>query len=200
MVEFRDALGAVPHPPRPDAVRLIDRVLAKLCDRPDQWAASRLLSKELGPDDVVFSVSEDMTLPLILWLQLRRSRAKVVTSVMNPGRLRMKVLFRAFNAKRRVARFLTLTPAWKRSSATRSACRRPSSSGSRWRPTSDSSGRWSAPAMVARCSSRRGSSSAITRPLPRQSTDLDVEVEVCATSPNASSRTRAAIPEQLPRT
>jgi glycosyltransferase involved in cell wall biosynthesis len=196
--EFRDAFGAAVHPPTAPVTRL-DRMLATLCDTPEQWASARALSKRIADDDVVFSVSEDMTLPLVAWLQMRRSKATVITSVMNPGRTRMKVLFRAFNARRRIARFVALTPVVE--TILRDELGIPAAKVSRFPMETDfeffrpveSSGDRRRPLLYAAGLEQRDYAT-----LAEAVRDLEVDVEVCATSPNASSRTRTALPDSMP--
>jgi len=199
MGEMRDAFGAVTHPPRPDQVRLIDRLLATLCDEPAQWASARLLSKQVDDRDVVFSVSEDMTLPMLFWLQARRKRTAMISTVMNPGRLRMKVLFRAFRAGHRLGRCFALTPLT--ADIMRDELGLPAAKVQRFpmetdiaffRPVTRSRFR-DRPLVFAAGLEQRDYTT-----LADATADLDLDVEVCAKSPDATSRTRMSMPTELP--
>ena len=200
MTELRDAFSARTLPPLPGRVNLLDKILATLCDVPASWASARVASKQLGDSDIVYSVSEDSTLPMIVWLQLRRRRTKVITQVMNPGRKRMKVLFRLFNANRRIARFTSLTPI--ALDILRDEYGIIPESRLRLFPM-ETDVDFFRPVERTRFRDRpliysAGMEQRDYLTLATAVADLDVEVEVCAKSPNASTRTRCAFPRPVP--
>ncbi len=199
MVELRDAFGARTLPLRADRVTVLDKLLATLCDTPASWARARLASKRLTGDDVVYSVSEDATLPLVAWLQLRRRSTRVVTQVMNPGRKRMKVLFRAFNASKRIDRLASLVPV--PLEILRDEIGVPAEKLSMFPMETDVD--FFRPVERERYHDRplvysAGLEQRDYQTLADALGDLDVEVEVCAKSPNASMRTRCTFPDRLP--
>ncbi len=196
--ELRDAFTAVAHRPVSDP-KLVDRLAARVCTSAGQWALARRTSAELGADDVVFSFSEDQAVALVCWLRLRRSKAVVISSVMNPGRLRMKALFRLVGMKRRVARFVALTPVVEQ--ILRDEHGIPAERVERFPLETDFD--FFHPVERTRVSDRplvfsAGLEQRDYTTLAEAVRDLDLDAEVCATSPDASARTRMSIPDVLP--
>ncbi len=199
MTEFRDAFAARTIVPRPDRVNVLDKLTATLCSGPSSWAAARVASKQLDHDDIVYSVSEDITLPLVVWLQLRRRRTKLISAVMNPGRTRMKVLFRAFNANRRIARFSALTPI--ALEILRDDYGIPESHLVQFPMETDVE--FFRPVERTRFHDRpliysAGLEQRDYLTLAEATGDMEVDVEVCAKSPNGSTRTRCTFPDPAP--
>ena len=189
------SLGATVHPPTP-STSTVDRLLAKIVGRPAHWAVARKLAATIRDDDVVFAAGDDNGLAFVLTCLVRRRRPKVAMGVMAPGRKRQRILFRLL--RRRIDRFVVTNqhkkallvgivggPAdavflW--SDETDTEFFRPGPRRPRSRPLIFAAGREQRDYLS----------------LARATEHLDLDVEVCALSPNAGDTTPGTFPDPLP--
>lgn len=189
-------LDATVYDPSGERPSWLDRALGKLVATPEHWALARRVVKTLGDDDVVFALgAEGMAFPLVS--MLRRARPAFGLSLMSPDNKRMRLLLRmpmvarcvdlvvvSNEHKRGLVRELTSVPVERvfvLPEQTDTRFFRPGPALDRKRPLIFS------PGLEQRD----------YRTLAEAVRGLDVDVLVCAMSPNAVQRS-AAFPEDLP--
>ncbi|MEM9217506.1 MAG: glycosyltransferase family 4 protein [Cyanobacteria bacterium P01_F01_bin.150] len=198
MWDLGQKLGATIHKPDPNAVTLQDKALAMMCSHPAQWALARKLVKQLTADDTVFCVGEDVGLPFALLCNDRLNHPKLVVKVMAPERLRVRTLLSAFNLGQSIDLFLTNTQIKAKTIQKITKVGRdriyvlPEQTDARFftpdvpQPKTRS--------LIASA----GREQRDYKTLAIATQDLEVDIEVCALSPNASKGTRVAFPEPIP--
>jgi glycosyltransferase involved in cell wall biosynthesis len=189
-------LGASVYDPAREKPSWLDRALGKLIATPEHWAMARRVVKTLGDDDVVFALgAEGMAFPLLSLL--RRARPAFGLSLMSPDNKRMRLLLRmpivarcvdlvvvSNEHKRGLVRELTRLPAERvfvLPEQTDTRFFRPGPAEAKKRPLIFS------PGLEQRD----------YRTLAEAVRGLDVDVLVCAMSPNAVQKS-AAFPDELP--
>jgi glycosyltransferase involved in cell wall biosynthesis len=195
LYEVSRRLDATVHVPRPSK-SFVDRALSKIVGRPGHWAVARRLARTIDDADVVFAAGDDNGLALVLACLLRRKRPKVVMGVMAPGRRRQTILFRLF--RRRIDR-LVVNNEHKRQYLGR-LTRFPDDRIFLWADETDTE--FFAPGP-RRPRSRplifaAGREQRDYRTLAAATEQLDVDVEVCALSPNAGDKTPGTFPDPVP--
>lgn len=104
-------LEATIHHPGEYPVSLSDRIYHKLVggSQPENWAMSRALSKQMDKDDVIFCIGEDSGYPIATLCGAKPNRPKIAVFVHNPHRPRSRVALKLFNMNNRVDLFMTNT-------------------------------------------------------------------------------------------
>ncbi|MET0286712.1 MAG: glycosyltransferase family 4 protein [Polyangiales bacterium] len=189
-------LDATVYDPSREKPTWLDRALGALVATPEHWAMARRVVKTLGDDDVVFALgAEGMAFPLVS--MLRRERPAFGLSLMSPDNKRMRALLRmpmiarcvdlvvvSNEHKRGLVHALTSVPVERvfvLPEQTDTRFFRPGAGVAKQRPLIFS------PGLEQRD----------YRTLAEAVRGLDVDVLVCAMSPNAVQKS-AAFPEQLP--
>jgi glycosyltransferase involved in cell wall biosynthesis len=189
-------LDATVYDPSHEKPTWLDRALGKLVATPEHWALARRVVKTLGDDDVVFALgAEGMSFPLVS--MLRGERPAFGLSLMSPDNKRMRLLLRmplvarcvdlvvvSNEHKRGLVRELTSVPGERvfvLPEQTDTRFFRPGAGERKKRPLIFS------PGLEQRD----------YRTLAEAVRGLDVDVLVCAMSPNAVQKS-AAFPEELP--
>ena len=107
-------LGAEVHDPSEylASVTTSDRLMAKLTggSQPEHWAMARALSKKLTAEDITFSVGEDSGYPLAIQCGGKENGPKNSVMVHNADRPRARLTMKLFNLAKRVTLFMTNTP------------------------------------------------------------------------------------------
>ncbi len=106
-------LGAVVHDPSEyqASVTLSDQIFAKLSggSQPEHWAMARALSQKLTHEDVTFSVGEDSAYPLAVLCGAKKNKPKISVMVHNADRPRARLTMKLFNLANRIDLFMTNT-------------------------------------------------------------------------------------------
>lgn len=195
LYEVSRRLDATVHAPKPSSSK-IDALLSKIIGRPEHWAVARTLAATVRDSDVIYAAGDDNGLAFVLACLARRRRPKVAMGVMAPSRKRQGILFRVL--RRRIDCFIVTNQHKKEILVRAVGCRpervflwsdetdteffRPGPRRTRPRPLVFAAGR-----------EQRD-----YRTLARATEDLDVDVEVCALSPNADDTTPGAFPDPVP--
>ena len=198
MWDLGQKLQATIHKPDPEAVTLRDKLSAKICSQPEQWALARKLAKVLTANDTVFCVGEDVGIPLALLCKGKPNRPKIVVKVMAPERFRLRTLLSGFKLDRAIDLFMTNTQikadtiqnilgigperVYVLSEQTDARFFTPAAAEPRTRSLIASAGR-----------EQRD-----YKTLATATQDLELDIEVCALSPNASKGTQVAFPDPIP--
>jgi glycosyltransferase involved in cell wall biosynthesis len=197
MWELSQAMDAKLHAPDGQGTRF-DRLAARLASQPQHWALARQLTAQLNENDLVFCTGEDIGLPIAILRKLRQKQFKMVMSVMAPDRLRFKTVARCFDIQSQVALFIADThfkvdglirhlkldaeQVYLHSVQTDVNFFKPGESAPKSRP------------LVASAGLERRD----YQTLAIATQNLDVDVKICAVSPNGSSKTKVAFPEVMP--
>ncbi|HEX5660637.1 MAG TPA: glycosyltransferase family 4 protein [Polyangiales bacterium] len=190
-------LDATVYDPSLEKPTWLDRVLGKLVATPEHWAMARRVVKTLGDDDVVFALgAEGMSFPLVS--MLRRERPAFGLSLMSPDNKRMRMLLRMPLVARCVD-LVVVSNEHKRGLVRELT----SVSGERvFVLPEQTDTRFFRPGATAQSRKRPlifspGLEQRDYRTLAEAVRGMDVDVLVCAMSPNAVQKS-AAFPEELP--
>lgn len=193
-------LNATVHQPDPDACQAIDRILSKLISQPEHWALARSLAAQLTAEDTIFCTGEDIGFPLAILCRFKSDRPRLVVSVMEPKRLRVRATSRLFQLGQSIDLFVTNTQI--KADTLRAHLNLSESQVYVLREQTDV--KFFCPGPMDLVKERPIIASAgleqrdyIT--LAAATQDLDVDVKICAVSPNASAKTRVAFPEVMPQ-
>jgi glycosyltransferase involved in cell wall biosynthesis len=197
MWELSQVIDATLHAPD-DQVTRFDRLAARLASQPQHWALARKLTAQLNENDLVFCTGEDVGLPIAILRKLQQKQFKIVMSVMAPDRLRFRSIARCFNLQSQVALFIADTQfkvdglinhlnlnaaqVYLNSVQTDVNFFKPGESALKSRP------------LIASAGLERRD----YQTLAIATQDLDVDVKICAVSPNGSSKTKVAFPAVMP--
>ncbi|NET56389.1 MAG: glycosyltransferase family 4 protein [Symploca sp. SIO2E6] len=191
MWDLSQQLGATVYQPQGNPISLLDKVLANLISRPEQWAMARLLSSQLTSEDLVFCTGEDVGLPLAILCGFKRERPKLVVTVMAPERLRVRTVLKLFSLGNSIDLFMTNTRL--KANFLRQYL---SLSEERVYVLSEQTDtKFFTPGSASLDKSRpiiasAGREQRDYKTLAEATQDLDVDVQVCALAPNPTAQTR----------
>lgn len=192
-------LQATIHKPDPQHKKGLDRVLALICSsQPEQWALARHLADTLTDNDTVFCVGEDVGIPLALLCNGKPDRPKIIVKIMAPERLRVRTLLSTFKLDHVIDLFMTNTQI-KADTIQKTL----NIDNERiYVLPEQTDARFFTPG-VAEAKTRSliasaGREQRDYKTLAAAIQDMDVDVDVCALSPNASKGTQVAFPDPVP--
>lgn len=197
MAALADCLGASIMQPAETSTRRRDRLGAVIVGQPQHWALAREMLKDLGSGDLVYAAGDDSGLPLGLLAVTRRRKIKLAIFYSAPHRKRARVLTRVIaglgidvlpvaGADDKVASLTSLAidrPGLLASEQTDTAFFRPS------RVPSDRPR-----ALITSCGLEQRDYATMTEAIEA----MEIDVKVCAVSPNFTTDTIVAMPEVLP--
>lgn len=192
-------LNAEIHQPNSECVSVQDKLLARITGSPEHWALARSLVAKLQADDVVFCAGEDVGIPLAMLCRMTKKRLKVAISVMAPERLRFRTCLKVFQLKNNINLFLTNTASKSKflreefSLFEQQVYQLPEQTDEKFFKPGSRSSQKARPLIFSAGLEQRD-----YKTLAAATKDLEVDVKVCAISPNASKSTRAEFPEEIP--
>lgn len=196
---LRQQLNAQVHQPDQKQVTVHDKILAKIIGQPEHWALARCLLPYLGDNDVVFCAGEDVGLPLAILAGWKQARTKFVVSVMAPDRSRVRGVLKMFNLQHHIPTFVVNTQRkakslmdWLSLPSDR-ICILPEQTDVRFFTPGACLADKKRPLIASGGLEQRD-----YQTLAVATSDLDVDVHICAVSPNASSNTRVSLPDPVP--
>lgn len=192
-------LQAVVHQPDYDAILPVDTLGANLCSQPDHWALARQLATELTGEDLVFCAGEDVGLPLALQCRRKADPPRLAVSIMAPDRLRVRALLKVFRLADRIQLFITNTRL--KVNSLRQHLNLPEEQVYQLSEQTDTQFFYPGPISLPKTQPlifSAGLEQRDYKTLAAATADLDLEVKVCALSPNASRNTRVAYPDPVP--
>lgn len=199
MSVLRSALGARVHQPTGRRVKVLDRLAARLFpSTPEQIAMGRALAKQFTEQDVVFAAGEDVGYPLALALRGARRKPRLLVEVHNPRSLRSRLGLKLFSVHKAVDMFVATTP--DKVDFVRDYTRLPSARFHAMHEVTDTEFFTPGPSSPTKTRPVVGACGLEQRDyvtLAEATKDMDVDVKICAVSPNATSR-RADFPEVPP--
>jgi len=99
-------LGAAIHQPGVNPVLPLDRMRAKIVGTPDHWALARALSSQLKGDDLIYCTGEDVGIPVATLCGSKRERPKIAIFIHNIDRPRCRIALKLFNLRERIDLFM----------------------------------------------------------------------------------------------
>ncbi len=101
-------LGATIHLPGSNPISQFDRLRSRLAASPSDWALARWLAPQLTQDDVVFCISEAQGFPIAALCD-PQNLPKLVVLVHNPNRPRARLAMKLLGLKERIHIFMANT-------------------------------------------------------------------------------------------
>lgn len=201
--DISQVLSAKIHYPGSVPILYIDKILSKIIGNPNNWALARQLSTQVNEQDVIFCNGEQVGIPIATYCSSLAKPPKIFVLVNNlnrpRGRLALKLL-RLFNIISKIDRFLTYTSSQAKflqdylqlpEHFVQHIASMPAIDTVFFSPGQVSE-RKKQPLIASGGLEKRD-----YRTLALATQDLDVDVKVCAYSPNAKKLKRN-FPEQMP--
>lgn len=196
-------LGAHILQPGDVAPRRIDRVLQQLIGTPEHWAVARAVVKQARPGELIYANGSDAGLPIGLLniLQRRRRRARVAIYYVAPDRPRDRTFTRVISrlgppllavtgTEEKVDYLESITPP-----STTVVLAGDQTDAEFFAPADASQEAVGRPRpLIASCGLEQRDYVTLAEAVA----DLDVDVKICAVSPNFTSKTVCAIPDEMP--
>ncbi|PAX59408.1 glycosyltransferase [Brunnivagina elsteri] len=199
MWEASQILNASIHMPKLDDIQPFDRVRSRFIGNPEHWALARNLPPQLTENDVVFCTGEDVGIPIAKLCGTKRKRPKIIVLIHNIYRLRGRLALKLFPISHKVDLFLTYTPSL--SEFLREYLHLPENRICLFteQPTDITFFTPGSPSLNKKRSliASAGLEKRDYRTLAAATQDLDVDVKICAVSPNAKANNQA-FPPVLP--
>jgi len=193
-------LGAKIHFPEDEALLFSDKIRARIMGSPEHWALARKLSTQLGEDDVIFCLGEDIGVSVATVCGAMKKRPKIVVLNHNINRPRGYLALKLFQLRNKIDLWITTSPFhadFLRRHLSLPADRLSIFTG---QPTDVS---FFTPGAASLNNKRRpiiGSGGLEKRDyitLAAATQDLDVDVNICAFSPDAKALSRS-FPKVIP--
>ncbi|MEA5574200.1 glycosyltransferase [Calothrix sp. UHCC 0171] len=173
--------------------------LRHLVGNPEHWLLASHLSQQLTEEDVVFCTGEDVGIPVAELCGAKKKRPKILVLIHNINRLRGRLALKLFRVRDKIDLFLTYTPGI--AEFLRAYLHLPENRVSLFseQPT-DISFFTPGSASVDKIRpviASGGLEKRDYRTLAAATEDLDIDVKICATSPNVKVNPQA-FPKMLP--
>ena len=201
--QLKDILNAQVHQPdfeNGSLVNSLDKLLSKIIGKPHHWALARQVLAQTCSDDVIYCCAEDVGLPLALLALFKKDRPRLVVNVMCPERWRPKLLLKWFQLHRNINAFTVNTA--QKAQTLRDMLNLPEDTVTCLTEQTDKQFFYPEPGTMEKHRPLIASAGLEQRDyitLANATHQLDLDVKVCAVSPNATSKTQCKIPEQPPK-
>lgn len=202
VMQLADSLGATVVQPGDDDPDRLDHLLSKIIGEPEHWATARRIVPTADENTVLYATGNDVGMALAFVSIVRRSRSRLGVYFVNPERTRDKWLAKLvsrFHRRLFVATgtadkqdFLT---SWLGDRVEEVVLAIDQTDTSFFAP---GLGGPATPSPVRTIVASCGLEQRDYVTLAAATSGLDVDVRVCAVSPNFSDRTAVAIPDELP--
>lgn len=103
--QVAEQLGAKIHQPHQEKATFVDRFLSKIIGEPKHWALARQLITRLDQDDVVYCSDSDIGFPLAILAKWKRRPPKLVVHTMAPKQPRFQLAVKLFNLDKKIQLF-----------------------------------------------------------------------------------------------
>jgi len=110
MWDISKLLKAKVHLPIADSLSPLDIIRSKIIGKPQHWALARSLSKQLHSDDVIFCVGEDVGFPIARLCGAKVAPPKIAVFVHNINQLQGRLALKLLNVQEWVDLFVTISP------------------------------------------------------------------------------------------
>jgi len=112
LYQISQRLGATIHQADPKMATMLDQALSKLVSQPSHWALARKLVSQLTREDVVYCAGEDIGLPLAILCKFKSNPPQIAMFMIAPDRFRARSLLKIFDLSKMVQLF-TVTDQYK---------------------------------------------------------------------------------------
>ncbi len=84
---------------QPDSVKpnLVHRLLSVLISEPEHWALAASIARNCASQDTIYCAGEDVCIPLAIHLKLTGRQARLASFFMNPDSVRVKLFIKLFS-------------------------------------------------------------------------------------------------------
>lgn len=192
-------LNATIHQPDPNSITLLDKVLSKIVSQPSQWALARRLAAQLTSNDVIYCTGEDVGIPLAILLKFKSNRPKLAISVMAPHRVRPRTLLKSLGLASSIQLF-TVTDQYKADYlknllhlSDSQIYLLPEQTDANFFKPGEGTLPKTRPLIASAGLEQRDYLT-----LARAIQDQNVDIKICAFSPNASAGTQTSMPDPVP--
>ncbi|MDJ0694378.1 glycosyltransferase [Mastigocoleus sp. MO_188.B34] len=199
MWDISQTLKATIYQPVTEEVLPLDTVRAKVISSPQHWALARRLALNLGSEDVIFCAGEDVGFPIATLCSSKQEKPKIIVFTHNVNRPRSRFALKMLEMSKRVDLFMTYTPS--QADFLSEYLNLPQNRICLFleQPTDIS---FFKPGSISQNKRRPliasgGLEKRDYCTLAKATHDLDIDVKICAVSPNAAACKRA-FPEILP--
>ena len=200
MLHLARKLGATIHEPVGRTISLSDRILAKISGNSnlDHWAMARALSSRLTSEDAIFAIGEDAGFPLAILCGRGSNAPKICVFVHNLDAIRNLLTMKLFRVRDGVDLFMTNTAP--KADFIRRYLNLPEERV--YLVTEQTDTQFFTPGAPTPGKGRPivgsgGLEQRDYRTLASATRDLEIDVRVCAISPNAAP-TRDTFPQRIP--
>ena len=197
--DLSQQLDATIYQPNTYSVSRKDKIAARLIGRPQHWSMARELCQRLDQNDLVFCTGEGVGFPIALLCQGKSTRPKLIVTVMAPERFRPRNISKVFKLASAIDMFMTNTETKAEFLKQHLRLSRekvyvlPEQTDVKFFTPGDTLRPKTRPLIASAGREQRD-----YKTLALATQDLDLDVEVCAVSPNASKFTQVSFPEPVP--
>jgi glycosyltransferase involved in cell wall biosynthesis len=103
-------LGAKVHVPGDEPLLFSDKIRARIMGSPEHWALARKLSTQLGEDDVIFCLGENIGVPVATVCGALKKRPKIVVLTHNIERPKGYLALKLFQLRDKTDLWITTNP------------------------------------------------------------------------------------------
>ena len=199
MWDLSRRLGAQIHRVGAESPSIGDALRARIFSQASFWGAARGLAARLGRHDVVYCLGEEIGIPLAAHCGGRPDGPRIATLVANIDRPRGRAALRLFGTRDRIDLYLAVAPG--QAAFLQDRFGLPDDRVQLIDDQTDADFFTPGPTAAARRRPLLASGGLERRDyvtLAAAAGDMDVDIEICAYSPNAD-RLRSAFPEEMPR-
>ncbi len=107
LLDLGQHLGASIHYPEAESISLIDQMRAKIVGLPEEWAMARRLSEQLTSEDIVFCISEQVGYCVAALCGDQPEGPKITVFIHHADRPRSRIALKLFRLASRVDLYLT---------------------------------------------------------------------------------------------
>lgn len=199
LYQIAQHLGSKIYQPDNSEVRWLDKLLSKVMGQPMHWALARRLMLSLNDDDIVYCVGEDMGIPLAILCKLANRKTRLVVTVMVPERIRTRYLIKFFGLDKVIQLFAVNAKNKLRSLQDflglddKKLLLLPEKTDENFFSPGEGRMPKSSPLIASAGLEQRD-----YKTLAQSLDGMDVNVKICAFSPNASAKTKVSMPESVP--
>lgn len=199
VLQIAENLDATIHQPEDNDILLVDRWSALWFGSPEHWRIARIVTKSLSEDDTVFCAGQDVGVPFAFYKKFRRLKFSLAMSSMAPSSHRFRSIFKFFGLSRKTDLYV-VNDQYK-SSILQSNFAVPESKIFIVPEQTDARFFTPAPGLIKKPRAMIASAGMEQRDyatLAKAIDGLDLDVRICAFSPNASKGQKVAMPEKVP--
>lgn len=99
-------LGAEIRQPDPSTIKLHHRIFAFFFGFPEHWGAAKNLINECRENDVIFCAGQDVGVPTAIYACIQRKKVRIAMSTMEPASIRFKIFMKLLRLKNKIGLYI----------------------------------------------------------------------------------------------